>query len=256
MKLKLDDKGIAVIQEGKPVYVKDDGTDVAFDVTGTLSTIARLNGEAKSNRERAETAELKLKGFDGIDDAEAAKKALSVMSNLDAKKLIDSGEVEKVKAEMQKAFAQQLETANSKNLSLEQQLYSEKVGGAFTRSKYITDKLAESMPVDFIEARFGKSFTIEEGRIVAKDINGNKIYSSSNPGELANFDEALGMLVNQHPDREKFLKGTGAAGSGASSSASTGGKKSLTRTQFDSLPALEKATMAREFSEGKAVLTE
>ena len=75
MKLKLDDKGIAVIQDGKPVYVKDDGTDVAFDVTGTLATIARLNGEAKSNRERAETTELKLKGFDGIDDSDCAEAA-------------------------------------------------------------------------------------------------------------------------------------------------------------------------------------
>ena len=254
MKLKLDEKGIAVIQEGKPVYVKDDGTDVAFDVTGTLATIARLNGEAKSNRERAETAELKLKGFDGIDDADAAKKALSVMSNLDAKKLIDSGEVEKVKAEMQKAFAQQLETANSKNSSLEQQLYSEKVGGAFSRSNYITEKLA--IPADLVEARFGKSFTIEEGRIVAKDSNGNKLYSAANPGELASFDEALSMIVNQYSNRDHILKGAGASGGGASSSASTGGKKSLTRTQFDALPALEKATMAREFSEGKAVLTE
>ena len=68
MKLKLDDKGNVVLQDGKPVYVKDDGSEVAFDAAGTVSTIARLNGEAKGNRERAESAEGKLKAFDGIDN--------------------------------------------------------------------------------------------------------------------------------------------------------------------------------------------
>lgn len=255
MKLKLDDKGIAVIQDGKPVYIKDDGSEVAFDVVGTLSTISRLNGEAKGNRERAESAELKLKGFEGIDDVEAAKKALNVVSNLDAKKLIDSGEVEKVKAEMQKAFQSQLEAANGKASTLEEQLYAEKVGGAFSRSKYIADKLA--IPADLVEARFGKSFAIEEGKIVAKDANGNKLYSAANPGELASFDEALGMLVSQYPNRDHILKSAGASGSGANnSSANTGGKKTLTRAQFDALNPLEKASTAREFNEGKAILTD
>lgn len=255
MKLKLDDKGQVIVQDGKPVYVKDDGSEVAFDATGTVSTIARLNGEAKGNRERAEAAEGKLKGFDGIDDAEAARKALGIVSNLDSKKLIDSGEVEKVKSEISKAFQLQLDAANGKSTSLEQQLYAEKVGGAFSRSKFIAEKLA--IPADLVEARFGKAFAIEEGRIVAKDSNGNKLYSSSNPGELANFDEALGMLVQQYPNRDQILKGSGSSGSGASSSPQgTGGKKTVTRAQFDAMDAGGKTSAARDFNEGRAVLTD
>ena len=38
MKLKIDEQGHAVLQDGKPVYVKDDGAEVAFDVTGTVAT--------------------------------------------------------------------------------------------------------------------------------------------------------------------------------------------------------------------------
>lgn len=57
MKLKLDENGHVVVSDGKPVYVNDEGKDIAFDVSGTVATIARLNGEAKSHRERAETAE-------------------------------------------------------------------------------------------------------------------------------------------------------------------------------------------------------
>lgn len=246
MKLKLDEKGAVVVQDGKPVYVKDDGTEIAFDVTGTTATISRLNAEAKTHRERAEAAEGKLKGFEGIDDADAAKKALGIVANLDAKKLIDAGEVEKVKGEMSKAFQTQLEQANGKAQSLEQQLYAEKVGGAFSRSKFIAEKLA--IPADLVEARFGKAFAIEDGKIVAKDGNGNKLYSSANPGELAGFDEALHMLVQQYPNRDQILKASGASGGGAGSSSTpgAGGKKTITRAAFQAMSPVEQASTARD----------
>lgn len=247
MKLKLDDKGVVVILDGKPVYVKDDGSEVAFDVAGTVSTIARLNNEAKTNRERAETAETKLKGFEGIDDPAAALKALGIVGNLDSKRLIDSGEVEKVKGEISKAFQTQLDQANGKATALEQQLYAEKVGGAFSRSKYIADKLA--IPSDLAEARFGKAFTIEDGRVVAKDTNGNKLYSSANPGELADFDESMSMLVNQYQYRDQILKGSGASGSGATTQGTGGtGKKTVTRAQFQSMAPAEQAAAAKDQS--------
>ena len=222
MKLKLDADGHVVLLDGKPVYVKDDGSEVAFDVVGTTQTIARLNSEAKSHRERAEQAEGKLKGFDGIEDPKKALEALGIVANLDAKKLVDAGEIEKVKGEISKAFQAQLDAATTKSQQLEQQLYAEKVGGAFARSKVIAEKLA--IPPDMVEARFGKAFAIEEGRIVAKDQHGNKLYSQSNPGELAGFDEALEMLVNQYPYKEQILKGTGASGGGAPGGGSGGGQ--------------------------------
>lgn len=242
MKLKLDDKGNAIVQDGKPVYVKDDGTEVAFDVVGTTQTITRLNAEAKGHRERAEAAEGKLKGFDGIEDPAAALKALGIVKNLDDKKLIDAGEAEKVKAEITKAFEKQLADATAKNQTLEQQLYAEKVGGAFSRSKFIADKLA--IPADLVEARFGKHFTVENGQIVAKDEHGNKLYSQSNPGELASADEALEILVNRYPNKDHILKGSGAQGGGAQGGGQgAGGKKTITRDAFMALdPAAQAAT--------------
>ena len=53
MKLKIDEEGHVVVVDGKPVYVSDDGKDIAFDAQGTVATISRLNAEAKTNRERA-----------------------------------------------------------------------------------------------------------------------------------------------------------------------------------------------------------
>jgi len=216
MKLKtveVDGKQYAEIQDGKPVYVEDDGKEVAFDAVGTRSTITRLNAEAKSHRTRAETAEGLVKAFEGIDDPAAARKALETVANLDAKKLVDAGEIERVKAEISKGYQAQLDESNGKNQTLEQQLYAEKIGGNFARSKYIADKLA--VPADMVQATFGQNLKVEEGKVVAYDSQGQKIFSRSRPGELADFDEAIETLVSQYPHRDHILKGSGANGGGA-----------------------------------------
>jgi len=221
MKLKIDEKGNVVVQDGKPVYVKDDGSEIAFDVVGTTQTISRLNAEAKTHREAKEAAESKLKGFEGIDDPAAAIKALGLVKNLDDKKLIDAGEAEKVKAEITKAFETKLADAKAQADSLQSQLYGQMVGGAFSRSKFVAEKLA--IPADMVEARFGKHFAVKDGKVIATDANGNTIYSPANPGEPADFDEALTHLVNAYPQKEHILKGTGAAGGGAGGSGGAGG---------------------------------
>ncbi|MBS0227676.1 MAG: hypothetical protein JSS23_03155 [Proteobacteria bacterium] len=220
MQLLIDDQGHAVLREGKPVYKKDDGTEIEFDGAKAFSKIGQLTGENTAYKKRFEEAESKLKAFDGIEDPKKALDALGIVANLDQKKLVDAGEIEKVKGEISKAFQAQLDTATTRAQQLEAQLYAEKVGGAFARSKVIAEKLA--IPPDMVEARFGKAFSIEDGRIVAKDANGNKLYSASNPGELAGFDEALGVLVEQYPYKDQILKGTGASGSGAAGNAGGG----------------------------------
>lgn len=246
MKLKLDDQGHVVVQDGKPVYVHDDGKEVAFDAPGTVSTITRLNAEAKTHREGKEAAEKLLKGFEGIEDGAAARKALEIVANLDQKKLVDAGEIEKVKSEISKAFQAQLDEANTKASTYEKQLYDEKIGGSFGRSKYIADKLA--IPADLVQARFGQAFKIEDGKTVAYDQHGNKIYSRARPGEVADFDEAMETLVEHYPYRDSILKGSGANGGGApaGSGGASGGKKTLTRAQFESLSPAEQMKAAKE----------
>ncbi|HHJ1703858.1 TPA: DUF6651 domain-containing protein [Pseudomonas aeruginosa] len=224
MKLKLDENGNAVLQEGRPVYVHEDGKEVAFDAPATVATIARLNAEAKTHREGKEAAEKLLKGFEGIEDAAAAKKALEIVANLDAKKLVDAGEIEKVKGEISKAFQTQLDEANTKAQTFEQQLYAEKIGGSFARSQFIAEKMA--VPADMVQATFGSNFKIEEGKVVAYDAQGQKVFSRSRPGELADFNEALETLVSQYPHRDHILKGTGAQGTGAHT---TNGQKPQTK---------------------------
>ena len=62
MKLKMDGDH-AVLVDGKPVYIADNGTETPIDVPGTVATISRLNAEAKASRIRAETAETVAENF-------------------------------------------------------------------------------------------------------------------------------------------------------------------------------------------------
>lgn len=245
MKLKLDEAGHVVVSDGKPVYVGDDGKDVAFDAPGTVATISRLNGEAMGHRQRAEAAESKLKTFEGIADPAAAIKAMETLKNFDDKKLVDAGEVEKVKAEAIKAVEEKYRPVVDENSKLKADLHSEKIGGSFARSKYIADKIA--VPADFIEARFGGNFKLEDGKIVAYGSDGNKLYSKANPGNPATFDEALELLVDAYPNRDNILKGTGGSGTGKQpgQGGAGDGTKTIGRTAFDALSPADKAAAVK-----------
>ena len=215
MKLKtivIEGKTYAEVDGDKPLYTHDDGKEVAHDAPQTVATISRLNGEAKTNRERYETAETSLKAFEGIEDPVAAKKALETLKNFDDKKLVDAGEVEKVKAEAIKAIEDKYAPIVQERDAFQSQLHNELIGGGFSRSKFIQDNIA--VPVDMIQATFGKNFQIENGKVVAVGADGQKIYSRTRPGEVADFDEALESLVGGYPHKDSILKGGQGSGGG------------------------------------------
>jgi hypothetical protein len=248
MKLKLDANGNVVMQDGKPVYVMDGGQEVAFDAPATVATISRLNAEAKGHRERAEKAEVTLKNFAGIEDPDAARQALQTIKNFDQKKLVDAGKVEEVRQEAVKAADAKYAPIAERAKALEQKMRQLQIGGSFARSEFVKNKLL--IPSDLVEARFGSSFSLEgDDKIVAKDRNGNIIYSPARPGEPADFEEALAILVDQYPQKASILKGdTGGGGgkppSSESGSAATG--KKLSRAQFETLTPEAKMTHTRE----------
>ena len=216
MKLKtvtIEGKTYAEVNEqGQPLYIHDDGKEVAHDAPQTVATISRLNGEAKANRERYEAAETSLKTFAGIEDPSAAIKALETLKNFDDKKLVDAGEVEKVKAEAIKAVEDKYAPIVQERDAFQSQLHNELIGGGFARSKFIQDNIA--VPVDMIQATFGKNFQIEGGKVVAVGADGQKIYSRARPGEVADFDEALETLVDGYQHKDSILNGNRSGGGG------------------------------------------
>ena len=216
MKLKtvaIEGKTYAEVNEqGLPLYIHDDGKEVAHDAPQTIATISRLNGEARTNRERYEAAETSLKAFEGIEDPTAAKKALETLKNFDDKKLVDAGEIEKVKAEAIKAVEDKYAPIVQERDAFQSQLHNELIGGGFARSKFIQDNIA--VPVDMIQATFGKNFQIEGGKVVAIGADGQKINSRARPGEVADFDEALETLVGGYQHKDSILKGNQSGGGG------------------------------------------
>lgn len=247
MKLKLDENGHVVVQDGKPVYVHDDGKEVAFDAPQTVATITRLNGEAKTHREAKEQFEAQVKAFEGLDPVKV-KEALGIVQNLDAKKLVDAGEVDKVKAEitdaLKKTYEPQIQQLTTERDAVQQQLHGELIGGGFSRSKFIQDNIA--VPVDMIQATFGKNFQIENGKVVAVGADGQKIYSRARPGEVADFDEALESLVGGYPHKDSILKGGQGSGGGFQGNGGQGGAKTMSRDQFTNLKPIEQSSFMRE----------
>lgn len=229
---------------GLPVYVHDDGKELGFDADQAVNKISALNGEAKSHREAKEAAEAKLATFSGITDPAKALEALEMITKIDQKKLIDAGAVDQVKAEITKSFQAQLDEANNKNKALEGQLYDSMIGGSFSGSKFITDKIA--IPADLLQARFGQSFKVEEGKVVAYDGTGNKIYSRTRPGELASFDEALEFLIEQYPQKDHILKSSGNNGTGSRTTQHQAGQKTMKRDAFAALSPVEQQSTLKD----------
>lgn len=224
MKLKLDEQGHAVLQDGKPVYVGDDGKDIAFDAGEALSKISSLNAEAKTHREAKEQAQNLLKDFDGLDAAKA-REALQKLGDIDSKKLIDAGEVDKVRQQLTEqlkgTYDQQINQLKGDLEKANGALNGELIGGGFTRSKFIQDNI--SVPVDMIQAQFGSAFKVEEGKLVAYGADGQKILSREKFGEPASFDEAIQNLVNAYPNKDLILKGSQAGGGGFQGNGGAGG---------------------------------
>ena len=234
MKLKLDADGHVIVQDGKPVY-EVDGKDVAFDAAATTATITRITEESKGFKGRAQTAEASLKAFEGIDDPKAAKDALAKVANWGDKELVEAGKVEEIKLAAIKAVEEKYAPIVQENETLKGALHGEKIGGSFARSKFIADKIA--VPADIIESRFGKNFKLEDGKVVAYDASGNKLYSKASPGNAADFDEALELLVDAYPYKDSILKGTGGSGTGKQpGNGGQGGGKTMARAEFDKLP--------------------
>lgn len=245
MKLKLDESGNVVVNDGKPVYTDDAGKEIAFDVVGTQATISRLNAEAKGHREAKEAAEKALKKFEGIEDPAEALKAVETIKNLDAKKLIDAGEVDKVKAEVVKVYEDKLAAEAARADQASAALNKEMIGGAFARSKFISEKVA--VPADLIQSQFGAHFALDNGKIIAKHSDGNPVYSKANPGNPADFDEALEIIVEGYAYKDQILKGTGNSGGGSKNSNGGGeGSKTLSRAQFEGLAPQEQAAKMKD----------
>jgi hypothetical protein len=256
MKLKLDAEGKPVYKDELPIFIADNGDEIPFDAKRNMETIKRLNGENQQAREKAEAAETSLKAYGGLfPTAEAAKAAKETLEKIDQKKLVENGELEKVREEMKKAYEPQLAERDTKLADLQSKYDGQFVSNAFANSEW-AKKEAQAHP-DVLQALFSNRFVVKDGKVLGRAPDGGNLFSKANPGELATFDEALEAIVGSYPHKASILKSKQQGGSGAPAGSGgggagdgTGGKK-ITRTEFAQLGPAQRA---EHFAKGGTVV--
>lgn len=254
-KVKVDDTEIDVIEmkDGNPVWLDANGAE---SVLGG-DTITRLNGEAATNRKRYETAEAKLEGFKDITDPAKALEAIELVSKLDQKKLIDAGEVDRVKKSIEEQFTEKLTAADKRAEAAEKRADDTLIDNVFANSKYIADKIA--VPRDMVRATFGNRFKVEDGKVVVLDTDGKtKLLSKAKQGEYADFDEGLELIVNGYSAKDAILKGGNHSGGGNQGGGGGGkpGQAVYTRDELQAKNPTEQAAILADVRGGKAVLND
>lgn len=215
MKLKLDESGNVVLKDGLPVYVHEDGKEIAFDAPAAMAKISDLNGESAGHRRAAKAANEKLDVF-GDMDPDAAIKALKTVQDLSDKKLIDAGEVDALKRSLGESFATKEESYTTALSAKDKTIRKLTVSTQFGQSEFLRSKTV--LTPDIAESAFGKYFKLDDnnGTIkVVAELNGAPIFSRENPGEPAGFDEAMSVIIESRADKKSILRGTSSSGSGA-----------------------------------------
>lgn len=240
---KMDGDKLALDASGNPIYINANGEEAS--VKG--DTIATLNAEAKGHRTAKETAEAQLAKYKDatgklIDPTEAVK-AIDTVSKIDAKKLIDAGEVDKVRDQIKAEFTGQLTEKDNALKERDSMISNMRIDGVFRGSEFINERVA--MPRDFFEAAMRSHFKDEDGKVVAYDRSGNRLMSKKSVGEFASPDEALELLVEMHPQKDTILKAQQGGGSGNNGGGGArGGGRTIKRADFAALPPAEQSAIA------------
>ena len=250
MSWKLDENNNIVLRDGDPVYIDSEGNEKTVGV----DTIAKLNKEAKMHREAKEEALNKLKAYEGID-AQAARSALETVSKLDANKLVETGEVDKLKAQITEQFQTQLTEKDNALSELKSKYENMIVDNTFANSDFIRNNVA--VPVDMFEAKFRNNFKVENGEVVAYGYDGSRLMSKTRAGEYANAEEAMQILAESHPHKDVILRANPANGSGAGTGGgAVGGGRYMKRSEFEQLPPARQAEIAAKIRKGEIQLTD
>jgi hypothetical protein len=192
MPWKIDETGVPVLDEGRPVLITSEGGELpveADEIESATRKISELNAESAERRIRIRELGEALAAFDDFDP-ETVRSTLAEKERLQAR----VGELEAELAAREEALAE------------------EAIAGRFAASDYIADKLA--VPAEMLRALFGEHFRYEAGRVVG-ELEGETLMSPDNPEIPASFDEALAALVEAYPHKDHLLRGARSTGSGA-----------------------------------------
>lgn len=258
MDIKKDESGNAVLKDGLPIFVQEDGTDIIINPDTMFSKIKELNAEAKNRR--LETKELtekfeSLKNIEDITDwKNKADKALETVANLGDAEFIKVGEVEKLKKEMQVGFAtdkqnmlNQFSDAKTEfNKTVKEKdsnIFNLMVSSQFATSEYFSGTNPKTiLPANIAQSHFKDHFSVKKtdaGKliVVGKDKNGAVINGLD--GEPANFQTAIKKIVEESEMKTQIMRSSG-SGSGSFGGGQTGKEGELSKLEKEYKEAMKK----------------
>lgn len=221
MELKLDEAGNAVLQDGMPIYVHGDGTEIPLDAASLVRRVDNLTAEKDRHYRNLTETKAKLELF-GELSPEDAKNALATVKNLKDKELLDADGVKALKADMGKQFETEKQSLLEKHQrdladreaeknALIKRIHDQHLLTEFQKSKFfVGDKKITKLPPEIGLTTFGKYFEIreeEDGTLsTIGKLNGEEIQSKKRFGFPADFDEAMEVIFENHPLKNELLE--------------------------------------------------
>lgn len=229
MPWKQNEDGSLVVIDGNPVWIYESGPEkdkeAPVDFGKTLTTIQNITKESVSRKEKinelkAITSQIEAAGIENLGEyLEEAKKAIETVNNLSDKEILDAGQVDKIKQSITDGFTRQIEALKAasekaaadwqaKMDSKDESIKNLLIKGAFDSSEFLREKTF--LLPDIAYSYFGSKFGVEEkdGKLIgfAVDAQGERIMSLKNPGAYADPVEAIEILINEHPQKDRMLK--------------------------------------------------
>lgn len=238
-KIKTNEDGTPIIDGSKIHFIAPDGKELPLDPPQMYQKIIDLGKESKTHREAFENVKPVLSLFEGLEDVPEWKKkadeALVTVKNFNDKDWMKADKVDQLKKEMSDSYEAKLVTQkesfqsalgekegviNQKDAQINKLLISNNFathplfGGSEPKSK---------LSPDMAESYFAKYFrveTLDDGiNLVLRAYNDpdkyeDPVYSRENPGDPADFAEAMDDLWDRYPGRDSLMA-AGAAGSGS-----------------------------------------
>lgn len=215
MELLLDEHGNARLEDGKPVYRREDGQELAFDAEAAMKKIRALNEESKSHRLEAERLGQRFAVLGDVEDVEAfrqrATEAMATAEAVERGDFVPREDAETLRDQALAQLREELRETRKERAKFKALAIKESLSGLFARSSMVREQL--NLPLEAVEAMFRKHFTVKDGRIAAHDGQGAPLFGPG--GKPASPEEALEILIQaRFPDRgdARVWKGSGGGG--------------------------------------------
>lgn len=187
-----------------------------------LKELMAQKNRAKELAAELEGAKKRLSDFDGVDPAKA-RKLLADEEEAARKAAEARGEYDRLLAQMgerhqaeQAALNGRLSEAQTTVSALQREIAELTVGSAFSGSAFVNGDL--TLTATKARVIYGSHFEYKDGKVVGYDKPAgasDRTLLVSSTGDALSFDEALRVLVEKDPDRDRLLRGKAKAGAGS-----------------------------------------